>query len=125
MLSNFLTATMDKELVKHIAELARIELTEKEEELFAGQLQSVLDYFELLQDADVNADDDADINAETDPPSSLCGATSAWQGAEKKCNTEQTRLDKQDSLDRDFDRDVLLDNVPEMEGGAVKVKGVF
>ncbi|TRZ77971.1 Asp-tRNA(Asn)/Glu-tRNA(Gln) amidotransferase GatCAB subunit C [bacterium] len=95
---------MDKELVKHIAELARIELTDKEENLFAGQLQSVLDYFELLKEIDTSA-----ITVDVT----------------KSCNTEQTRLDNQESLDRDFDRDVLLGNVPEMEGEAVKVKGVF
>ncbi len=95
---------MDKKLVKHIAELARIELTEEEENLFAGQLQSVLDYFELLKEADTSS------------------VTTANTGI---CNTEQTRLDKQDSLSRDFDRDILLNGVPEMENEYVKVKSVL
>ena len=96
---------MDKNLIKHIAELARIELTEEEESLFAGQLQSVLDYFELLKDIDTDF--------------------VVIENADKKNKTEQTRLDNHESLNRDFDRDILLDNVPEMEGGAVKVKGVM
>src|SRR3989338_1317540 len=39
---------MDPKTIKHIASLARIELSEKEESKIAGQLSSILDYVEQL-----------------------------------------------------------------------------
>lgn len=41
---------LDLEKVRHIAKLSRLELTNKEEEKFAEQLSSVLDYVGQLQE---------------------------------------------------------------------------
>lgn len=41
---------IDREVVLNIAKLARIELTEQEVRLFAGQLQQILEYIEKLQE---------------------------------------------------------------------------
>jgi aspartyl-tRNA(Asn)/glutamyl-tRNA(Gln) amidotransferase subunit C len=38
--------------VEHLAELARIELTEEEKDVLTGQLNAVLDYFRILDEAD-------------------------------------------------------------------------
>ena len=38
--------------VSHLAELARIELTEEEKEAFTIHLNAVLDYFKILDEAD-------------------------------------------------------------------------
>lgn len=43
---------IDHDMVEHIAELAKLELTEKEIELYAGQLSAILDYAERLQALD-------------------------------------------------------------------------
>lgn len=43
-----------KEEVQRIAKLARLALTEKEEEKFQKDLSSILDYFNLLQEVDVS-----------------------------------------------------------------------
>ncbi len=43
---------LDKELVKKIAKLARLELSEKEIKEFVPQLKEVLDAFSKLQEAD-------------------------------------------------------------------------
>lgn len=43
-----------KEEVRHIAQLARIGISEKEEEKFQKDLSSVLDYFEKLKKVDVS-----------------------------------------------------------------------
>lgn len=45
---------ISKQEVKHIAKLARIELEEKEIELFQKDFTSILDYFELLKKADTS-----------------------------------------------------------------------
>lgn len=42
---------ISKEEVKHIAKLARLELTESEAEKMQKDLSSILDYFELLKKA--------------------------------------------------------------------------
>lgn len=43
---------ISKEDVKHIANLARIELNEKETERFQKDISSFLDYFNMLKDVD-------------------------------------------------------------------------
>jgi len=47
--------TIDRQTVEHIAELAKLELTEDEIELFAGQLSAILEYVERLQTVDTDA----------------------------------------------------------------------
>lgn len=46
---------IDRETVEHIAELARLALTEDEIELYAGQLSAILEYAERLQAVDTSA----------------------------------------------------------------------
>jgi len=41
---------VDKELIKHVAEVARLKLTEKEIEKFVPQLKEALDYFSKLDE---------------------------------------------------------------------------
>jgi len=43
-----------KEQVKHIAKLARISLTEEEEEKFQKELSLILDYVEKLKEVDIS-----------------------------------------------------------------------
>ncbi len=43
-----------KEEVQHIAELARLGITKKEEERFQKELSSILDYFNFLKKADTS-----------------------------------------------------------------------
>lgn len=45
---------IDQELVKKVAHLARLELTESEVKQMTTQLGSILDYFEQLGELDVN-----------------------------------------------------------------------
>ena len=50
---------VDPETVEHVAELARVDLTEAETERFAAQFADILDYFDTLDqvpEADFEAD---------------------------------------------------------------------
>jgi aspartyl-tRNA(Asn)/glutamyl-tRNA(Gln) amidotransferase subunit C len=47
---------IDKELVLHIGKLAHLELSEAEQELFAKQLQDILQYIEKLNEVKQPAD---------------------------------------------------------------------
>ncbi len=46
-------AELSEERVKHLAWLARLELSEEEVARFTGQLAKVLDYFKVLDEAEV------------------------------------------------------------------------
>ena len=45
---------MDKQTLKHIAELSRINLTDEELEKFTPQMQTILDSAKLLQEVDTS-----------------------------------------------------------------------
>jgi aspartyl-tRNA(Asn)/glutamyl-tRNA(Gln) amidotransferase subunit C len=45
---------IDKKVVKHIANLSRLSLSEEETDSFAGQLGSILEYMEQLNRADTS-----------------------------------------------------------------------
>ena len=47
--------SLTRQEVEHIAELARLGLTEEEKEIFAGQLSAILDYFQVLQQLDTDS----------------------------------------------------------------------
>lgn len=46
---------LSREQVLHIAELARLKLTDKETDLFVEQLSAILDYAQQLNDLDTDA----------------------------------------------------------------------
>lgn len=46
---------IDREMVVHIAELAKLQLTDEEIERYAEQLSDILDYAERLQQLDTDA----------------------------------------------------------------------
>lgn len=91
------------EEINHLAELARMELSDKEKQMFGEQLSSILDYLDKLR-----AVDTADIP----PTAQVTGLTNIWREDEvKKCD-EATRKR-------------LLDNLPDREGDLLKTKAVF
>lgn len=45
---------LDKKEIKHIANLARLELTQEEEEKYSSQLSAVLNYIDKLQEVDTS-----------------------------------------------------------------------
>lgn len=55
------TVILDVELVRHIASLVQLGLTDEEAEKFVPQLNAILEYFRLLQD----------VNTEEVPPAFL------------------------------------------------------
>jgi aspartyl-tRNA(Asn)/glutamyl-tRNA(Gln) amidotransferase subunit C len=46
---------VERREVEHVALLARLKLAEKEEQLFTGQLNAILDYMEKLNELDTSA----------------------------------------------------------------------
>ena len=97
---------IDKKQVEHIAELARIKLSDKEKEKFSKELSQILDYFEKLKE--VNTENVA-------PISQVTGIKNVLR------EDEEEKIERQA---RDKRRGRILKNVPRKEGEYIKVKSV-
>lgn len=90
-----------KEQLKKMAHLARLNLTPQEEELYAKQLQSILDYFAKLQELDTS---------EVEPMAHVLPLSNVWREDEPK-----------DSISQE---DTFL-NAPEVEDFAFKIPRIL
>lgn len=89
------------EQVRKVAHLARLELEAEEEERFTTQLNSILEYFELLNELDTK-----DV-----PPTTRA--------------IEVSNISRPDQLELFRDRESLLSNVPEREDDFIKVPKIL
>ncbi len=91
------------EEVEYIAELARIELTEKEKRKFSDELSDVLGYVEQLQEVNTK---------NVDPVSQVTGLVNV------------VREDVAEKFSEDG-RKIMIANFPEEKDGCIKVKQVM
>lgn len=94
---------LKKEEIKHIANLARLDLTEKELKLYGAQLSDVLSYIEQLQEVDVG---------DTEPTAQVTGLENIF------------REDKVEDWD-EKEKQAALKGAPELEDNQIKVKRVL
>ena len=87
--------------IEYAATLSRLELTEAEKEKFLTQLGSILGYFEKLNELDLE-----------------------WVESIYQVTGQENRF-REDEVKNVEDRENLLRNSPEQEGGFVKVKKVL
>lgn len=92
---------IDREQVRKVAHLARLELTPEEEEQFTTQLGSILDYFEQLNELDVT----------NVPPTTRA--------------IDVSNVTRPDNLEPYPDREAILQNAPEQEGDFFKVPKIL
>ncbi len=92
---------IDRQQVQKIAHLARLEITPKEEEEFAPQLNSILEYFEQL----------SELDTEDVPPTTRA--------------IEVSNITRRDSSDVYSDRESLLKEAPEQEGDFFRVPQIL
>ena len=92
---------LDRDQVEHIAELARLELTEEELALFQEQLSAMLEYFERLQRLDTE---------EIPPTATVLPLRSVMRADEPRTP---------------FDREDILANAPAAEDGCFQVPAVL
>lgn len=94
---------LSQDQVQHIADLARIELTENEKEKYAEELSSVLGYFEQLKEVKTEG---------VEPTSQVTGLVNVTrEDIVKECDKET--------------RKKLLDAAPMREGDYIKVKAIL
>jgi len=95
---------ISREEVKHIADLARLGLEEKELEEYQKKISSILDYIEKLKEVDVSG---------VDPSSHVLDVKNAMrEDIERENCSEETRKK-------------LLSLAPETKEGYIKVKPIF
>jgi aspartyl-tRNA(Asn)/glutamyl-tRNA(Gln) amidotransferase subunit C len=92
---------IDREQVKKVALLARLELTPQEEEKFTTQLGSILGYVEQLNEVDVS----------NVPPTTRA--------------IDVSNVTRQDELQPYPERDAILDSAPSQEGDYFKVPKIL
>ena len=92
---------LTREQVRHVAELAKLKLTEAEEALFQEQLSAILEYADRLDELDT---------ASIPPTASVLPLRNVM---------------RPDQVRPSFGRDVMLENAPDAEDGFVKVKAVL
>ena len=94
--------SIDKETVKHVALLSRLELDAKELELYSGQLASILSYISKLNEIDTQ-----NVQPTTHPLSTL------------------KNVFRKDVLKQSSNIDDVLKNAPSREGEFFKVPQVI
>lgn len=92
---------LTREEVDHIAELARLGLTEEERDLFAGQLSAILDYFQVLQQLDT----------ESVPPTTTA--------------VPLENVMFEDEVQPSSPREDILSNAPDSDEGSFRVRAVL
>ncbi len=87
--------------VRHVAELAKLRLTENEIEMFAGQLSAILEYAERLQEVDTSSV----------PPTPYI--------------LPLTNVMREDVPEPSLSNDAALANAPDRDDGFFRVRAVF
>ncbi len=104
-----MSSPIDKKTIKHLAELARVELGSKEEEKLATDLGKILDHFKELQELDTK-------NTE-----SMTGGTNLKNIFREDDGGEQPF----DKLRAGTNNGAGIDAFPEKEKGFLKIPPVF
>lgn len=92
---------IDREQVRKVAHLARLELTEEEEEQFTTQLGSILEYFEQL----------SELNTDNVKPTTRA--------------IDVSNVTRSDELQPFEEREALLSGAPDEEGEFFKVPKIL
>jgi aspartyl-tRNA(Asn)/glutamyl-tRNA(Gln) amidotransferase subunit C len=94
---------LDKQEIKHIAELARLHLTDKEMETYGSQLTDILSYIDQLKEVDTTG---------VEPTAQVTGLKNVWRedGVKEWDQAEVKAAFKQ---------------APELENGQVKVRRIL
>ena len=91
------------EEIKHIADLARLELSPEELDKYGEQLSAVLSYIDQVQEVDVDG---------VEPTAQVTGLTNVWR-ADKTRDCPEA------------EREAALEEAPELEDHQIKVKRVL
>jgi aspartyl-tRNA(Asn)/glutamyl-tRNA(Gln) amidotransferase subunit C len=94
---------LDKQQIQHIANLAKLDLSDEELEKYGGQLSDVLSYIDQLQEVDTN---------NVEPTAQVTGLVNAWR-EDEVMEWDEKEIDE------------ALKQAPEIEDRQYKVKRVI
>jgi len=97
----FMTNKIDTDMVKHVAHLVRLGISEEEAQKFSGQFSSIIEYFKMLNEVATE-----NIAPASDMPNN-------------------TNILREDVAKPSMSRDEFLKNAPNSERGYVKVPTVL
>jgi len=92
---------LDKAQIEHLANLAKLDITEAEKELYAEQLSAILEYVEKLNELDTQ---------DVDPLAQVSGAIDVL---------------RPDLVKQCFSQEKVLAEVPDLEKRQIKVRKVL
>ena len=92
---------IDRKEVEHVAQLARLKFDDEQIEMLLKQMNSILDYFDKLQELDTG---------DTEPTSHAVALNNVF---------------RDDKVEESPDRELLLKNAPSQEKGCFKVPKVI
>ncbi|MBN1283868.1 MAG: Asp-tRNA(Asn)/Glu-tRNA(Gln) amidotransferase subunit GatC [Anaerolineae bacterium] len=92
---------LSRQDVEHVAELAKLSLTEAEKTTYQAQLSAILDYFEMLQQIDTEA---------ISPTASVLALQNVM---------------REDEVRPSFPREQIITNAPEHEDGQFRVEAIL
>ena len=96
-----MTNKIDTDMVKHVAHLVRLGISEGEAQKFSGQFSSIIDYFNMLNEVDTD---------NIPPASDIANAENVL---------------REDVVQPSMSRQEFLKNAPQSERGYVKVPTVL
>jgi len=94
-------AKISKQNVEHVAKLSRLKLSDEEKAEFTQELGAILEYVAELDSAPTE---------NVEPISQI---------------SDLKNIAREDEIAESFNRDLMLENVPDQKDGFIKVKKVF
>src|SRR5678815_1413113 len=96
-----MTNKIDTDMVKHVAHLVRLGISEEEAQKFSGQFSSIIDYFNMLNEVDTD---------NVPPASDIANAENVL---------------REDVVQSSMSHEEFIKNAPQSERGYVKVPTVL
>jgi aspartyl-tRNA(Asn)/glutamyl-tRNA(Gln) amidotransferase subunit C len=104
-------------VVSHVANLANLELTDEEQQSMVRDLNSILDYIDLLNELDTSS---------VEPMALISDRQGVGQSEQRSDRFAYAlRDDLKEGLRKSLPRDVALENAPESDGTFFKVPKVI
>ena len=97
--------------VENLAELVRIELTEKEKKELLSDMDSILGYVKQIEEVKVPARNASHSDAGGEDVKSEYDITNVWS--------------EDDLVSRDFSKDLIIGQFPDAQDGYLKVKKIL
>jgi len=102
---------MNKEEIKKIADLARLEISDDESEKLAGEIDSILGYIDQIKETEIGSGDGSE--------------TSQKDSRIESASVRNVMVDDDEPHKKGINTEALINEVPDSEDNLVKVKKIL